>query len=208
MSDSANQVVSIRMKLGFDTAEEFEAAYARYVDGSSIFLASRSPRPLGTKLRFELQTRGGERLILAEGEVVEVVEVGGEEGSEVQVSGMKVCLSRLSRESRERVQRMSAVAQAKEVAVDPDSVPAPSPAPIRGLPLDAWSEEAVELPVAMDDRFDELLKLMDGRQAVAGEETESSEDAEATLPFSGVGGSQQAALAPITELPADAILDL
>jgi hypothetical protein len=94
------------MRLGFDTAEAFELGYRRFVTAQGIFLASRTPRPVGSSLRFELQTRDGTiRLLVAEGRVVGVRPADPEFPR--RVPGMHVRFTRLTEESRLRVYRMS-----------------------------------------------------------------------------------------------------
>lgn len=111
MADESPKPVALRMRLGFDTADAFEQGYRRFVTAQGIFLASRTPREPGTSLRFELQTRdGGARLLVAEGRVVGVRPADPDHPK--RVPGMHVRFTRLTEESRLRIQRMTSAAAA------------------------------------------------------------------------------------------------
>ena len=122
------KAVALRMRLGFDTVQDFEQGYRRFVTAQGIFLASRTPRDTGTSLRFELQTRdGGDRLLVAEGRVVGVRPADPDPPK--RVPGMHVRFTRLTEESRLRIHRMARPAHhAPAVSDDPDAGPDPSSA--------------------------------------------------------------------------------
>ncbi len=136
------KAVALRMRLGFDTVEDFEQGYRRFVTAQGIFLASRTPRDTGTSLRFELQTRdGGARLLVAEGRVVGVRPADPDHPK--RVPGMHVRFTRLTEESRLRIHRMARPANhapAASAATDAgdgpspaeaaDALRAPTPAPV------------------------------------------------------------------------------
>lgn len=95
---------AIRIRLGFEDAESFVRGFAPYVGPGTVFLATPRPKEPGTLLRFELTSRSGERLLLGEGKVVEVVGEGTP-----GTPGMKLQLTRLARKDRELLERMIAL---------------------------------------------------------------------------------------------------
>ena len=196
------------MRLGFDSVAAFEAGYGRFVTPQGIFLASRKPRPTGTLLRFELQTRSGESLLLAEGRVVAVR--APDAASSQRVPGMHVRFTRLTPESRERVERMSGARLAatepdRTPETDPDGVASPAPARIVADLPNAPIPTNAEAPVPLAEADNSALKgILSRLFAIEGGEPPAdpfAQRVDASLPT--VDGTP---LDPLPDLPVDAIL--
>ena len=210
------------MRLGFDSVEAFEHGYARFVTHKGLFLASKSPRPVGTALRFELQTRGGEGLVLAEGRVVGVRREDPDEPR--RVPGMHVRFTRLTQESRERIARMAAPPPSEEPepepepgaepeeggpdGVDPDALPAPPPAPITGDEPEPTpepeepSEPPLELPDASSSPFRDVFARLFGMGGGA----PPAEDPFEAATVADLPPTDGEPLEDVPELPPDALL--
>ncbi|RMG12707.1 MAG: hypothetical protein D6729_16145 [Deltaproteobacteria bacterium] len=68
MARSDSPVV-VRLRLPFEDLRHFVRKYTKYVEKNRLYLPSKKPLPVGTAVRFELLTRGGERLMIGEGQV-------------------------------------------------------------------------------------------------------------------------------------------
>src|SRR3954469_12764329 len=75
MSDAGHRRVSerkpiaLQVRLAFGDLGEFVERYAVNISDGGIFIRSREPRPVGSKLRFELHLRTGEVVFAGEGTV-------------------------------------------------------------------------------------------------------------------------------------------
>ncbi|MDY0062497.1 MAG: hypothetical protein RBU45_21975, partial [Myxococcota bacterium] len=95
--------VSIRLRLGFEDVDAFVRGYWRAAEAGTLFLATTRPQEAGALVRFELVSRKGERLFLAEGRVISVTPEGG-----ASAPGMRLKLTRLNAEGKEIYERMLA----------------------------------------------------------------------------------------------------
>jgi len=231
VAESGEKPVALRLRLAFTSVEAFEEGYARFVTAKGIFLASKRPRAVGTALRFELQTRDGQRLLLAEGRVVGAREADPRDPR--RVPGMHVRFTRLTQESRERIQRMlgedepkaagSEAAEPEAVAaepeatpapdiepapedVDPDAVPAPTPAQI----VDDQTERTPgpdEPPLKLPDPGTSPFRDVFVRLFGMGGGTPPPDDPFEEATLADLPPADGAPLEDVPELPPDVLLD-
>ncbi len=64
--------VSLRITLRYQDLEEFVSRYAENISSAGLFLRTRTPKPTGTRIRFELLLVDGARALVGEGVVVAV----------------------------------------------------------------------------------------------------------------------------------------
>jgi molecular chaperone DnaK len=90
----------LRVRLPFRSEDEFVSQYGAHVGRDGFFLATRAPKPAGTRLLFELVLESGQPLLRGEGVVVRAL--SGER------PGMAVRFLRLDRAGQALVQRVVA----------------------------------------------------------------------------------------------------
>lgn len=127
------KLLPLRIRLPYATEEEFVEKYGSNVARGGLFIATRSPRPEGQGLVFELVLADGSRLLRGEGLVVKVQAEGTR-------AGMTVRFVRLDAYSKALIDRIvSRKSQGKESAAEISGAPVTrSPAP----------RQAPEQPVA------------------------------------------------------------
>lgn len=76
MSAEETKKASLRIRLPFQTEQEFIERYGAHIATNGIFIATRKPKPLGTQVSFELVLHDGGRLMRGEGVVEESYEEG------------------------------------------------------------------------------------------------------------------------------------
>jgi molecular chaperone DnaK len=113
----------LRVRLKFADVDTFIEKYSTNISLGGIFIQSRSPKPPGTVLKFELALESGESLIRGEGQVTWVKEFDA--NSPGQPFGMGVRFASLDPKSRALVDR--AVAHRQGRAAGGDAAPPPSP---------------------------------------------------------------------------------
>lgn len=106
--------VPLRFKLPAASEVEFYARFAEGVTRGGMFIATASPRPVGTLVAFEFALSNGRPLIRGEGRVESIVEKG--EGLR---AGMTLRFTGLDGDSLERIARAMAAAQGQRGAVLP-----------------------------------------------------------------------------------------
>ncbi len=67
-----SSTVSLRITLRYKDLDEFGARYAENISSAGLFLRTRTPKPTGTRIRFELLLADGARAFFGEGVVVSV----------------------------------------------------------------------------------------------------------------------------------------
>jgi molecular chaperone DnaK len=90
----------LRVRLPFRSEDEFVSQYGAHVGRDGFFLATRAPKPAGTRLLFELVLESGQPLLRGEGIVVRALSG--------QRPGMAVRFLRLDRAGQALVQRVVA----------------------------------------------------------------------------------------------------
>jgi hypothetical protein len=100
VQEAASRVTNrlLRVVTRCATRVEFLATFDRFVDETSVFVATHQPRPLGAKLPFAIALRDGEAVLRGEGEVIESqVDTAGP----LRRPGMRLRLLRLDGPSQE-----------------------------------------------------------------------------------------------------------
>jgi len=108
----------LRVRLKFADVDAFIEKYSTNVSLGGIFIQSRSPKPPGTVLRFEMALQSGEPLIRGEGQVTWVKEF--DPNTPGQPFGMGVRFTQLDPRSRSIVERAVAHRQNRTPAGGPD----------------------------------------------------------------------------------------
>ena len=67
-----SESVSLRIKLRYGDLDEFVDRYHDHISSAGLFLRTRSPKPTGTQIRFELSLENGTRALRGEGVVVHI----------------------------------------------------------------------------------------------------------------------------------------
>lgn len=95
--ESERRPVALQIRLAFADVGEFVDRYATNIGDGGIFIRSRDPRPVGTRLSFELRLRGGEIAFAGEGLVrwVQTLDAKG-----LGTPGMGIQFDQLTDESR------------------------------------------------------------------------------------------------------------
>ncbi|HEX8440548.1 TIGR02266 family protein, partial [Archangium sp.] len=118
------KLLPLRIRLPYATEEEFIEKYGSNVARGGLFIATRSPKPEGTGLSFELVLVDGGRLLRGEGVVVKSQAEGPR-------AGMTVRFVRLDAFSKALIDRIvSRKSQLKEGTAESSPAPAtPTPGP-------------------------------------------------------------------------------
>lgn len=111
------KLLPLRIRLPFTTEEEFIEKYGSNVARGGLFLATRSPKPEGTGLSFELVLANGARLLRGEGTVVKSQAEGPR-------AGMTVRFVRLDAQSKALIDRVMAL---RNPSGERPAEPAPAP---------------------------------------------------------------------------------
>jgi uncharacterized protein (TIGR02266 family) len=96
----------LRIKLKYDNVDTFVEKFSTNLSKGGIFIASRTPKPIGTVLRFELCLQDASKLIRGEGSVTWVKEFDPKQP--LKPHGMGVRFTKLDPDSRVLVDRMLA----------------------------------------------------------------------------------------------------
>ncbi|WP_257459904.1 TIGR02266 family protein [Archangium lipolyticum] len=123
------KLLPLRIRLPYATEEDFIEKYGSNVARGGLFIATRSPKPEGTGLAFELVLADGGRLLRGEGLVVKTQTEGAR-------AGMTVRFVRLDAHSKALIDRI--LARRSEAAPTPEKPRAEEPqpaAPKRGRPV-------------------------------------------------------------------------
>lgn len=107
------QRATIKARTSYEDIESFVAGYGPYFESDGLFIRTRSPKEVGTQLRFELQLKTGEPAFRGEGTVTEA-------RSEItNVPGMRVLVSKLDRRSKQLMDRILANRQIRTTKSTP-----------------------------------------------------------------------------------------
>ncbi len=115
------KLLPLRLRLPYATEEEFIEKYGSNVARGGLFIATRAPKPEGTKLAFELLLADGTRLLRGEGAVVKVQPEGSSR------PGMTVRFIRLDASSKALIDRV--LSRRKQGAAQGPATPGESPSP-------------------------------------------------------------------------------
>ena len=122
------KLLPLRIRLPFASEGEFIERYGANVDRASLFIATRSTKPEGTAISFELVLQDGARLMRGEGVVTEVRE--GTMGP----AGMRLRFTRLEARTKALVDQIVARQEAPPTVSPPEPKPAPFPPPAPSAP--------------------------------------------------------------------------
>ncbi len=124
---------ALKMRLAFATEREFVERFGQNVTATGLFVRSRDPRPLGTRLSFEITLRGGEAALSGSG-VVRYVRAAG---TGADPAGMGLEVGELGVESQRLVAAIVAERAAGRLA-----------APVPGASAEDWPPLVVTAPPA------------------------------------------------------------
>jgi molecular chaperone DnaK len=140
-SENEPKRIPLRVRLPFATEAEFIERYGANVTRGGIFIATRSGKPAGTLLSFELVLQDGARLMRGEG----VVEQASDEAEGAR-AGMLVRFTRIDARTKALIDAIAAVREG-HAAAEPPATQA-SPAPAASRPSPAPSASPAPLPMA------------------------------------------------------------
>ncbi|HUS68414.1 MAG TPA: hypothetical protein VMZ28_27960, partial [Kofleriaceae bacterium] len=126
----------LRIASGCATRDSFITVFRRFCDRSSIFIATKTPKPIGEELAFTITLADGAPLITGTGRVV--ASYADEKGTYGR-PGMKIQFGELDSASSRLVDELVATGRAKPATLPPPRPPTPSrsiPAvpPVKPLP--------------------------------------------------------------------------
>src|SRR5512138_1016742 len=135
--------IGLAVRLSYGTVDEFVDKFAVNISRGGIFVRTREPRPVGTRLAFELRLTTGEVALKGVG-VVRWVQAESATASPPTAPGMGVQFTELDEASRALVERMvmrketrgaaPGAAAPAVVAPRPEVTPAPTRAPTPIIP--------------------------------------------------------------------------
>jgi hypothetical protein len=105
-SGASQKSVVLRLKLKYDSISTFLDRFSPNIGRSGIFLHSKTPRPVGTEIRFELLLANDEPMIVGVGVVKDVMGPGT--AYPERPSGMLLEFSKVTRQSREVILKVIA----------------------------------------------------------------------------------------------------
>lgn len=123
------RLLPLRIRLPFASEQEFVERYGANVDRTTLFIATRSIKPEGTGISFELVLQDGARLMRGEGVVARIVqaEAPGQ-------SGMQLRFTRLEARTKALVDQIVALREAAAAAPAPAPPPQVAAAPVEPKP--------------------------------------------------------------------------
>ncbi len=104
----------VRVRLRFPDLDTFVERFAANVTRGGVFIASRSPRPVGDVFPFEVQLASGEIALAGEGKVIWVKEYNPDEPNKPHDMGVQ--FASLTSPSRAVLKRMLALKDAQKAA--------------------------------------------------------------------------------------------
>ena len=135
--------VGIAVRLSHGTVDEFVEKFAVNISRGGVFIRTREPKPVGTRVSFELRLAGGEAVVRGQG-VVRWVQAEGTPGRPPTAPGMGIQFTDLDEPSRAVVDRVVTLKERRGIApgvAGPAPIaerPAHTPVPTRG-DLRSWS---------------------------------------------------------------------
>ncbi len=138
--------IGLAVRLSYGTVDEFVDKFAVNISRGGLFIRTRDPRPVGTRIAFELRLQTGEIALKGVG-VVRWVQPESATASPPTAPGMGVQFTELDAASRALVDRIvthketrgvaPGVAAPAPVAPRPETTPAPTRAPTPVIPSPA-----------------------------------------------------------------------
>jgi uncharacterized protein (TIGR02266 family) len=124
---SAAPVITLRVTVRAPDLESFIDRYAKHINGDRIFIFTKNPQAIGTRVRFTLQLESGEPLIQGKGTVTRVQN----EGNPRRPPGMELVFVALDDRSQTLVDFMLASRVAEAPPIVRAVAAAPTPPPLR-----------------------------------------------------------------------------
>ncbi len=147
--------IGLAVRLSYGTVDEFVDKFAVNISRGGLFIRTREPRPVGTRIAFELRLQTGEVALRGIG-VVRWVQAESATASPPTAPGMGVQFAELDVASRALVERMvtlketrgvaPGVAAPAPVAPRPETTPAPTRAPTPIIPAPRTATPPVLAP--------------------------------------------------------------
>ncbi len=138
--------MGLAVRLSYGTIDELVERFAVNISRGGVFIRTRDPRPVGTRLLLELRLSGGEAAIRGEG-VVRWIQAEDPAAHPRRAPGMGIQFTKLDDASRALVERMAELKERRGVApgvvapapiaARPDGWPAPTRAPAPVMPAPA-----------------------------------------------------------------------
>jgi len=119
--------VGLAVRLSYGSVDEFVDRFAVNISRGGVFIRSRDPRPVGTRVAFELRLAGGEAVVRGQG-VVRWIQEEDLAVHPPRAPGMGVQFTELDEPSRALVERMVTLRERRGVA---PGVVAPAPVAAR-----------------------------------------------------------------------------
>ena len=135
--------VGLAVRLSYGTLDEFVERFAVNLSRGGVFIRTREPKPVGTRLALELRLQGGETVLKAHG-VVRWIQAESATAQPPTAPGMGVQFTELDAAARALVERMVTLKERRgaapgvtapaPVAPRPDHTPRPTRAPTPVIP--------------------------------------------------------------------------
>ncbi len=136
--------VGLAIRLSYGSVDEFVEKFASNISRGGVFIRTRDPNPIGTKLSFELSLQSGEPAIRGEG-VVRWIQPEDPHARPPAAAGMGIQFLELDRASRAVVERIVTLKERRGVAPGvtapavvaprPEHTPTPTRAPTPSIPV-------------------------------------------------------------------------
>ncbi len=167
----------MRIKLKYPDVDTFIQKYAVNISRGGIFIATRTPKPVGTVVRFEFQLASAQPVIRGEGQVIWVKDF--DPAQPQRVHGMGLRFLRLDPESRAMVDRALAwkkehedegaesqrsggpAAEESTASLSAESTPEPAPSPVAYPEEAALAELLQPVRVALPSNGKEAARLLE-----------------------------------------------
>ncbi len=151
---------ALRIVAACPTTAEFVAAYARYCEGRSLFIATKSPKAIGQIVKFKIVLASGEHLMTGVGPVVEIF---ADRENRFGRPGMRVEVEKLDAQGRHWMEQLrargSATATPRVVSAPTgmfsivSDEPAPAAAPAPPVVPESPPEKPAAVPVPVADNL-------------------------------------------------------
>ncbi len=174
-------VVAFRVKLKYPDLDTFVERYAKNVSRKGVFVASKKPRPKGTKVRFELLLSDGTAALKGEGVVQWVKPFDPDHPKKPH--GMGIKFTKLTPESQEVLDRILSLKESRSPAAADESA-AVGPQSAEGAVQEAVSEERAQGGEGTDRGVgvSSAEKARSLEQQAAGAEPAPEQDVEGQVP--------------------------
>jgi uncharacterized protein (TIGR02266 family) len=172
---AGTSVISLRVTVRADDLESFINKYAKHLHGDRIFIFTKNPQPVGTRVKFTLQLQSGEQLLHGKGTVVRVQ---AETSDKRHPPGMELVFVPLDDRSQTLVDFMLATRAEEQPAIVRAVSPPPPPKPPLSavapppLPKEKEKEKEKDKPAndnanaKLDAKLDDLTKDKDEATSV------------------------------------------